>query len=163
MAAAVIEVPNGVEFGKKSLDCINAIFELEAHVVIGPVALFAIPVTILKKGIKGESAIGCLIAVPFIFIADSASACSGRFSDQNSFIFCISIRLSFNPNPNSRICNAEIMMSFPSSFGIIACSPLGPLQADKVKINCQIMHSSWPKDSSGFSSGLFWMLKLPPN
>jgi hypothetical protein len=87
MAAAVIKVPNGVKFGIKSLDYINAIFELEAHVVICPEALFAIAITILKKSIRGESAIGCLIAVSFIFIADSASAYSGHFSDQNSFIF----------------------------------------------------------------------------
>ncbi len=37
------------QWSQKSLDCINAILKLEAHVVIRPIPLFAIPITILKE------------------------------------------------------------------------------------------------------------------
>ncbi len=47
-------------------------------------------------------------------------------------------------------------------FGMIACSPLGPLHEEPVKINWWKIHLSCPNDISGFSSGCLRMLRLPP-
>jgi hypothetical protein len=49
MAAAVIEEPNGVEFWIQSLDCINTILKVEAHVVVHPIPLFTITITMIKE------------------------------------------------------------------------------------------------------------------
>jgi hypothetical protein len=48
MTTAVAEDPHGIIFGMQCLNGPNAIFELQTHVVIGPIAFLASTITILE-------------------------------------------------------------------------------------------------------------------
>ncbi len=73
MATTVVEEPDSIKFRMEGLYAVDAIFELQGHVVVCSVFLLPDSCSILKQIRKGELSNGFFTSLPLSLIADSTS------------------------------------------------------------------------------------------